>query len=469
MSAPLRSQTRLDLLFDAGSFCPIQPQRLGGSGLADGDGVVVGWGQIGGRLVAAYAQEPTYQGGSLGHRAAERIVRLQQMSRERRLPLIALNDGAGARIAEGLDALDGYGQIGRQIVLSSGLVPQLSVILGACAGGAAYGAVMSDFVLMTRDASMFVTGPDVLRRVTGENLTKEELGGTQIHAEVNGVCHAVADSDEEVLALARRLLDYLPDSFEQPRARRTTDDPERDSLIEPLIPQDSRKIFDVKTVIAELFDHDSFLEIHERFARNLVVGFARLDGHSVGVVANQPRVSGGILDTPASRKASRFINTCSAFGLPVLMLADTPGFVSGATHERNGILISGAQFLYAFGGCRSVKIGVCLRKSYGGAFVAMGARSLGADFYFSLPNSELAVMGAHAAHVILRKKNEQESEDEFVARYRRDVSNPERAAAAGHVDHIVAPAALRRTLIRCLDVAGRGREAPSRPIPNLPL
>ncbi|MFJ7769699.1 acyl-CoA carboxylase subunit beta [Streptomyces sp. NPDC097107] len=435
---------RLSRLVDPGSLSEFgrAARARPFSGLRDrpeGDGVVTGSASVDGRPAFVFAQDSSSLGGSLGEIHALKIQQIQQQALRSRSPVIGLIDSAGARIQEGVDALDGYGGIFRQNVLASGRIPQISVILGPCAGGAVYSPALTDIIIMRRGrGQMFLTGPAVVRAVTGEDLSAEEIGGARMHSYHSGLAHLVAEDEAGAIGLARRVLSYLPDSswHEPPSA------PPKDAQRMASVPADQRKVYDVRGVVNGVVDAESFLELQPHFAPNLVIGFGRIEGEPVGIVANQPLRLGGVLDARAGDKGSRFIRMCDAFGLPLVVLVDTPGFLPGREQESEGIIRRGAKLLYAFSEATVPRITVILRKAFGGAYIAMNSKSLGADHVFSWSIAQIAVMGAEGAVAIIHRRelNEQPNRhDELIDEYRRTVMNPQRAAESLAVDAIIQP------------------------------
>ncbi|MBA2575099.1 MAG: acyl-CoA carboxylase subunit beta [Euzebyaceae bacterium] len=435
-----------------------------------GDGVVTGVGRVHGRPVALFSQDPTALGGSLGETHASKIARMLDHAARARCPIVGLLDSGGARIQEGVAALDGYGEIFRRNVQCSGRIPQVSVVLGPCAGGAVYSPALTDVVIMQRGkAHMFVTGPRVVKAVTFEDVSLADLGGADVHAQASGVAHLVADTAEESLDLARRVLGFLPGScWERPPTYAPGDPlpmPEGGG-----IPDDHRMPYDVRLVIGGVVDAGSFLELHERFAPNIVVGFARIDGQAVGVVANQPLVLAGCLDIDASEKAARFVRMCDAFGLPLVTLVDVPGFLPGTGQEASGIIRKGAKLLYAYAEATVPRVTVVLRKAFGGAYIVMNSKSLGADAAFSWPGAELAVMGAEGAvDVIYRRDLEADPSrrDELVARYRAEAMAPHIPAERMSIDEVIAPGQTRDVVAATLRSLADGVE-PTYRHDNLP-
>jgi len=437
---------RVHALTDQGSFAEFGSQarhRSHAFGMQrkrpPGDGVVTGTARLNGRPIAIFSQDPTSLGGSLGEVHAEKIARLLDKAGRARTPVVGLLDSGGARIQEGVAALDGYGQIFRRNVALSGRVPQISVVLGPCAGGAVYSPALTDIVVMRRaDAYMFLTGPRVVKAVTFEDVTLEQLGGADMHAESSGVAHLVADDTDHALDLARQVLDYLPSSCwdTAPVFAPHPGEPM------PEVPADHRLAYDVRRVVRGIVDGDSFLELQERFARNIVVGFARVDGQAVGVVANQPAHLAGCLDIAASEKAARFVRLCDAFGVPLVTLVDVPGFLPGTAQEAGGIIRKGAKLLYAYAEATVPRVTVVLRKAFGGAYIVMNSRSLGADAVYCWPGAELAVMGAEGAVDVIHRRELEAAPDrraELVERYRSEAMAPHIPAERMSVDEVINP------------------------------
>jgi methylmalonyl-CoA decarboxylase subunit alpha len=482
----LHARERLDLLFDSGSFVEIEPFRQHaafGAGLDDrrplGDGVVTGWGTVHGRLVFAFAHDFTVFGGSLGATFARKICKVMDLAVDAGAPIVGINDGAGARIQEGIDALNGYGEIFQRNVAVSGVIPQISVLAGPCAGGAAYSPALTDFVFMVEGlGNTFITGPDVVGAVTGEQVTTEDLGGAAVHTRKTGVAHFGYPDEHACLAAVRDLLCRLPANWSEDPPREWTDDPvDRacPALLE-VVPGDSRLAYDVRRVVTEVLDAASWLECSARYARNLVTGFGKLDGHTVGVVANQPQNQAGVLDIAASEKAARFVRTCDAFNVPLVTFVDVPGFLPGVRQEHDGIIRHGAKLLFAYCEATVPRIQVILRKAYGGAYIAMDSRSVGCDLSFAWPTNEIAVMGAEAAVDVLYRRelagvaDREGKRTELVNEYRRTVMHELAAAERGHVDDVINPCDTRRCLARALDaLRGKRRQQPRRKHGNIPL
>ncbi|HHY36473.1 MAG TPA: methylmalonyl-CoA carboxyltransferase [Firmicutes bacterium] len=446
---------------------------------APGEGVVTGYGTINGRTVFVYAQDFTVIGGSLGEMHARKICKVMDLALKTGVPIIGINDSGGARIQEGVDALSGYGQIFYRNTIASGVIPQISVIMGPCAGGAVYSPALTDFVFMVEGTSyMFITGPQVIKAVTGEDVTPEELGGAMTHNATSGVAHFKARNEEECLEAIRRLLSFLPDNnLQDPPLVETGDDPGRiDASLREIVPPEPNRAYDVRDIITRVVDKGDFLEVQPYYAQNIVIGFARLNGRTVGIVANQPKILAGCLDINASDKAARFIRFCDAFNIPLVNLVDVPGFLPGTAQEYGGIIRHGAKMLYAYSEATVPKLTVILRKSYGGAYLAMCSRDLGADQVFAWPNAEIAVMGPEgAANIIFRKEindsaDPQKTRDEKIAEYRERFANPYVAAGRGYVDDVIDPAETRVRLIAALEMLVSKRETrPAKKHGNIPV
>ncbi|MGK5627326.1 acyl-CoA carboxylase subunit beta [Streptomyces sp. URMC 123] len=482
----LTARERMDVLFDEGTFTEIEPlrrHRASGFGLEDrkphGDGVVTGWGTVHGRTVFAYAHDFRVFAGALGEAHAAKVHKVMDMAASAGAPLVSLNDGAGARIQEGVTALAGYGGIFRRNAAFSGVIPQISVMLGPCAGGAAYSPALTDFVFMVRGtAQMFITGPDVVQAVTGERVTHDGLGGADVHAATSGVAGFAYDDEAECLEDVRYLLSLLPpNNRELPPAQRGGDRPDRrtDRLTD-LVPADPGRGYDIRAVIEELVDDGEYLEVHEAWARNVVCALARLDGQVVGLVANQPAVLAGVLDIHASEKAARFVSTCDSFNIPLVTLVDVPGFLPGVDQEHGGIIRHGAKLLYAYCNATVPRVQVILRKAYGGAYIVMDSRSIGADLSYAWPTNEIAVMGAEgAANVVFRREIAASDDPEatrarLVGQYRDELMHPYYAAERGLVDDVIDPGETRQVLIRSLAVLrGKHADIPARKHGNVPL
>mgnify|MGYP000109066914 FL=1 len=444
-----------------------------------GDGVVTGYGEVNGRKVFVFAHDFTVFGGSLGEVFAEKVTKVMDKAMEVGAPVVGLNDSAGARIQEGVSALAGYADIFHRNQQASGVIPQISAIMGPCAGGAVYSPAITDFVFMVKDTShMFITGPDVIKTVTGEEVGFEELGGATTHAGTSGVAHFAEDSEEDALDNIKRLLSYLPqNNVEDPPRVEPWDDPERrDEELTNIVPDQPRKPYDVTNVVDSVVDEGSFFEVQEDFAKNLVVGFARLDGRSIAVVANQPRVNAGTLDIEASEKGSRFVRFCDSFNIPILTFVDVPGFLPGTDQEHNGIIRHGAKLLYAFSEASVPLMTVILRKAYGGAYDVMASKHIGADVNYAWPTAEIAVMGPKGAVNVLYSDELEEAEDtdarreELIDEYREEFANPYTAADRGYLDAVIEPQETRPRLVEDLEMLESKRiDQPEKKHGNIPL
>ena len=433
-----------------------------------GDSVVTGWGTINSRLVYVFSQDFTVFGGSLGEAHSEKICKIMDMAMKNGAPLIGLNDLGGARIQEGVVSLGAYAEIFLRNTLASGVIPQISAIMGPCAGGAVYSPALTDFIFMVRKSSyMFVTGPDVVKTVTHEEVDFEDLGGAEVHAETSGVCHVAADSEAETLYLIRKMMTFLPqNNLEDPPFVQSGDDPLRvEDALDRLIPEDPSKPYDMKEVIHLVVDQGEFYEIHFGYAMNIVVGFARLGGHSVGIVANQPAVLAGVLDINSSEKAARFIRFCDAFNIPIVTFVDVPGFLPGTIQEHGGIIRSGAKLLYAYCEATVPKLTVITRKAYGGAYDVMSSKHIRGDLNLAWPSAEIAVMGPDGAVNIIFRKELAQADDagqrktELVADYREKFANPYITASRGYVDDVIEPHETRPRLINGLEMLANKRDA----------
>jgi acetyl-CoA carboxylase carboxyltransferase component len=482
----LTVRERLELLFDSGTFREIEQlrrHRATGFGLEDrrpySDGVVTGWGKVFGRRVFVYAHDFRIFGGSLGEAHAEKIHKLMDLAEAAGAPLVSLSDGAGARIQEGVTALAGYGGIFRRNVKASGVIPQISVMLGPCAGGATYSPALTDFVFMVRDiAQMYITGPDVVRSVTGEDITHEQLGGADVHAAVSGAAGFVHDTEEECFEEVRHLISMLPaNNRELPPSAPVTDPVDRPNpRLLDLVPADPNRAYDMREVIEELVDDGDLFEVHASWAANVLCGLARLGGEVVGIVANQPASFAGVLDIHASEKAARFVQTCDAFSIPLVTLVDVPGFLPGRDQEHGGIIRHGAKLLYAYCNATVPRVQVILRKAYGGAYIVMDSRSIGCDLSFAWPTNEIAVMGAAgAANVVFRREIAAAPDPELarqqrIKEYQAELMHPYYAAERGLVDDVIDPAHTRETLIEALSVLrAKSAAQPSRKHGNPPV
>jgi acetyl-CoA carboxylase carboxyltransferase component len=482
----LTARERINLLLDPSSFVEtdmLARHRVHAFGMERNrlytDGVVTGWGTIDGRKVFVFSQDFTVFGGSLGEVMAEKICKVMDLAVATGAPVIGLNDSGGARIQEGAASLAGYGYIFDRNVRASGVVPQISVIMGPCAGGAVYSPAMTDFIYMVKETShMFITGPEVIKTVTGEDVSFEDLGGAQTHASRSGIASFTAEDEEDCLQQVRYLLSFLPsNNMEDPPSYAPTDDAERRAPeLDDIVPASAREPYDMKEVIRGVVDNGHFYEVFPLWAMNIVVGFARLDGTSVGIVANQPKVLAGTLDIESSEKAARFVRFCDAFNVPLVTFVDVPGFLPGAAQEYGGIIRHGAKLLYAFTEATVPRMTVITRKAYGGAYVVMNSKHLRADVSFAWPSAEIAVMGAEGAVNIVSRKEIQTAEDpdarrtELIAEYEERFNNPYIAAERGYVDDVIEPAETRIRLIQALRMLRTKREAvPPRKHGNIPL
>ena len=464
----LTARERIEKLLDPGSFQELDRfvvHRHTDFGLDeqkyDGDGIITGFGKIDERPVCLFSQDFTILGGSFGEGAGLKLVKLMDAAMKAGVPVIGFNDGGGARIQEGVFSLAAFGELFYRNTLASGVIPQISLILGPCAGGAVYSPALTDFVIMTQETSnMFITGPKVVKAVTGEDVDLETLGGAETHAARSGVAHFALESEAACFDLTRRILSYLPlNNQEAPPVTPPNDDPERmDSLLDSFVPTDPNQPYDIKTIIEHVFDLGSFLEVMPLYAPNAVVGFGRLHGQPVGIVANQPEYLAGAIDIDASDKIARFVRFCDAFNLPLVTFCDTPGFMPGVMQEHGGIIRHGAKVIYAYSEATVPKLTVITRKGYGGAYIVMSSRHLHADFVFAYPGAEIAVMGADGAVNILYRKELGEAEDaeakrgELVQSYQDRFANPYRAAEAGYVDDVILPSETRPRLIAALEL-----------------
>ena len=485
----LTARERIALLLDEGSFEEFDmfvQHRCTNFGLDkqhfDGDGVVTGHGTISGRPVYIFAQDFTVSGGSLSKTMSEKICKVMDMARQNGAPCIGLNDSGGARIQEGIDALAGYGEIFERNILSSGVVPQISGIFGPCAGGACYSPALTDFTLMVKNTSyMFLTGPAVVKSVTGEEVTQEELGGASVHASKSGVAHFAAESEQDGLDTIKELLSYIPQNNMEEAPVVPTNDPYNrvDDLLNEIIPDNPNKAYDMSQVIRSIVDDGKFFEVHKDFAKNIIVGFAHMNGRSVGVVANQPKFLAGVLDINASRKAARFVRFCDSFNIPLVTLVDVPGFLCGTQQEYGAIITNGAKLLYAYGEATVPKVTVTLRKSYGGSHIVMSCKQLRGDINYAWPSAQMAVMGADGAVNVLYAKDLKAVEDpeekakvraEKKAEYEELFNNPYQAAQKGYIDDVIEPRNTRFRVIRALEqLRGKRQDIPAKKHDNLPL
>jgi propionyl-CoA carboxylase beta chain len=484
----LTARERIDLLLDEGTFEELDKfvrHRCVDFGMQDqrpaGDGFVTGFGRIDGRLVYVFAQDFTVFGGSLSESNALKICKIMDLAMRAGAPVIGLNDSGGARIQEGVASLAGYADIFLRNTLASGVVPQISAIMGPCAGGAVYSPAITDFIFMTRDTSyMFVTGPDVIKTVTHEEVTKQELGGAMTHNATSGVAHFVSNDDADCLAMIRELMSFLPSNNLEDPPRRASSDPidRRDDALNTLVPENAQQPYDIKDAIHSVIDDGYFFEVHEHFAKNLVVGFARLDGRPVGIVANQPAYLAGVLDINASIKGARFVRFCDAFNIPLITFEDVPGFLPGTQQEFGGIIKHGAKLLFAFAEATVPKITVITRKAYGGAYCVMASKHIRTDANFAWPNAEIAVMGPEGAvNIVYKRELEKASESdrealrqEKIAEFRERFANPFVAAERGYIDAVIEPAETRSKIITALRSLGNKRDTnPKKKHGNIPL
>lgn len=481
----LTARERIDLLLDEQSFVELNPfiqHRATNFGMdkmeAPGEGVVTGYGKIHGRLVYVFAQDFTVFGGALGEMHAKKIAKIMDLAAQNGAPIIGLNDSGGARIQEGVVSLDGYGHIFYRNAIYSGVIPQISVILGPCAGGAVYSPAITDFVFMVEKTSqMFITGPKVIETVTGEKISAESLGGARVHSSISGNSHFSGESEPEVLEQVRRLLSFLPQNNEEkpPSLVKEPSNDWREELAE-LVPVEGTKVYDVRKVIEQILDDKDFMEVQSDYAKNIVIGFGRIDGHSVGIIANQPKVMAGGLDINSSDKLARFIRFCDCFNIPLITFEDVTGFFPGINQEHGGIIRHGAKILYAYSEATVPKITVILRKAFGGAYVALNSKAIGADIVFAWPNAEIAVMGPEGAANIIFAKEIEQSDDpaatraEKIAEYREKFANPYVAAANGMVDDVIDPRETRQKLKESLAMLKNKKESrPPKKHGNIPL
>lgn len=481
----LTARERILLLFDEDTFeetdayIPPAEASFGKTVKAFGDGVITGFGKVNGRLVYAYSQDFNVLGGSLGQRHATKIAKIQELALKTGSPIVGLIDSGGARIQEGISSLNGYADIFKNNVYSSGVIPQISVIMGPAAGGAVYSPALTDFIFMTADTSyMFVTGPNVVKEVLNETVTTEDLGGASVHGTKSGVADFVYNDDENTILGVKKLLSYLPsNNMELAPVMETNDNPKRkEERLINIVPEDPDKPYDVKEIVELLVDNGEYLEVAPNHAQNIFTAFARMDGQVVGIVANQPKVMAGTLDIDSSVKAARFINNCNAFNIPIITLEDVPGFLPGTDQEHDGIIRHGAKLLYAYTFASVPKITIILRKAYGGAYIVMNSKGIGGDFSFAWPTAEIAVMGPDGAIAILYRKELAESEDpvalkkELTDKYRAEVTNPYIADEKGYIDEVIDPSTTRAKIITCLQALERKTELrPKRKHGNISL
>lgn len=439
-----------------------------------GDGVVSGYGKIDGRLVYVFAQDFTVFGGTLSRANADKIIKIMQLAMKMGAPVIGLNDSGGARIQEGVQSLAGYADIFFLNTKASGVIPQISAIMGPCAGGAVYSPAITDFIFMVKNSSyMFVTGPDVIKTVTHEEVTKEELGGAMTHNATSGVAHFTGDDDEKTMQMVRELISYLPsNNMEDPPRHPSTDDPNREDLkLDTVVPDDPNKPYDMNEIICTVVDNHNFFEVQPHYAKNIIVGFARLDGRSVGIVANQPQVLAGVLDINSSMKAARFVRFCDAFNIPLITFEDVPGFLPGTAQEFGGIIKHGAKLLYAYSEATVPKITVITRKAYGGAYDVMSSKHIGADVNLAYHTAEIAVMGPEGAvNILYRGKLNEEERKQAVEDYKNTFASPYKAAELGYIDEIIHPRQTRKKLIQALEMTqNKSEQNPPKKHGNIPL
>ena len=476
----MTARERIETLLDKGSFVELDKFRVhhcSNFGMdksrIQGDGVVSGHGRIDGRQVFVYAYDFTVYGGTLGAVNARKIVKVQQLALKNGAPIIALNDSGGARIQEGVESLAGYASIFYQNTIASGVIPQISAILGPCAGGACYSPALTDFIFMADKSSyMFVTGPDVVKTVTHEEVSKDELGGAHTHSSKSGVTHFVCNTEQEVLAAIRELLSFLPsNNMEDTPAATCSDDTKRETPeLQEIVPVDPNVPYDMKDIIEPVLDDHYFFEVMPHFAKNAITGFGRLSGKSVGVVANQPAFLAGVLDIDSSDKIARFIRFCDCFNIPVVTFEDVPGFLPGTVQEHNGIIRHGAKIVYAYSEATVPKVTLITRKAYGGAYIVMSSKETGSDINFAYPTAEIAVMGAEGAVNILYRQSDEETRTKAIDEYRENFANPYRSAELGYIDEIILPKHTRIKLIQALEMAkNKIKSNPPKKHGNMPL
>ena len=480
----LTARERIHMLLDDGSFEEFdQLVLLAGTEFnpskVHAEAVVTGWGKVDGRPVYVFSQDFTVVGGSLSEPMGEKVVKIMDLAMRNGAPVIGLNDGGGARVQEGVDSLASYGEIFLRNVLASGVIPQISVVLGPAAGGAVYSPALTDFVFMTKgQAQMYITGPDVIRAVTGEDVTHEDLGGAMVHATRSGVCHFAIDGEEECLQQVRRLMSFLPlNNMEDPPLLETGDDiMRRDEDLLRTIPDEPGRPYDMREVIYRVVDAGDFLEVHEHFAQNIIVGFGRMAGRTIGVVGNQPAYLAGVLDIDSSRKAARFVRFCDAFNIPVVTFVDVPGYLPGTSQEYGGIITHGAKLVYAYSEATVPKVTVIVRRAYGGAYDAMGSKHLRADVNYSWPTGEIAVMGPDAAVNIIHRReiekadNVEETRQQLIRDYKERFANPYVAASKGFIDDVIDPRETRPKIVLALEMLRNKTDStPPKKHGNVPL
>jgi propionyl-CoA carboxylase beta chain len=481
----LTATERINALFDTGSFEEIDPfviHNCNDFGMENkkilGDGVITGYGRIDSRLVYSFCHDFTVLGGSLGLSFASKICKIMDHALKQGVPIIGINDSGGARIQEGVESLGGYADIFHRNVRVSGIIPQISLIMGPCAGGAVYSPALTDFIIMTKSAYMFVTGPDVVRQVTNENVTSTELGGASIHNEKSGVAHFVADDEYDCFEILKKLLSFIPSNNleSSPKVKSTDSSKLLDESLDSILPSDSHMSYSMENVIRKVVDKEDFFEVQKLWARNIIIGFARLDGNVVGIVANNPEILAGVLDIDSCNKAARFVRFCDCFNIPIITFVDVPGFLPGTDQEWRGIIRHGAKLLFAFSEATVPRLSVITRKAYGGAYDVMNSKHIGGDYNFAWPNAEIAVMGAESAcNIIFRKElsiseNKHKRRSELVSDYEKKFSNPYIAASKGYIDNVIMPRETRQKLISALNAINRKREdLPKRKHGNMPI
>jgi len=477
----LTARERIGAFLDEGSFDEVDALAMNPSPgeQIPGDGVVAGFGRVDGRPIAVFAQDFTVQGGSLSLTVAKKICKVIDIAMKVGCPVVGMNDSGGARIQEGVNSLAGYGEIFLRNTMASGVIPQISLIMGPCAGGAVYSPAITDFITMVRNTSyMFVTGPEVIKAVTHEDVTKEELGGASTHGFKSGVCHFMVPSDLAAIAHTRELLSFLPSNNmgEAPRRAALNQMPLENPALDAIVPEDPTKPYDMRVLIQGIVDDAHFFEVMEAYAQNVVIGFARIEGKSIGIVANQPASQAGVLDISASEKAARFVRFCDAFNIPLIVFEDVPGFLPGTNQEYNGLIKNGAKLLYAFCEATVPKITIITRKAYGGAYIVMASKHIRSDFNFAYPTAEIAVMGAEAAANILYAKEIAKADDpaakrgQVIADYNEKLANPYVAASLGYVDEVILPRETRKKIVRALGLLETKRDlVPAKKHGNIPL